>query len=575
MRTSINRCFILSLILIFFICLSLMSDESTTAEKLTQAKSLFEQDKYSESKELLTSILDASDNPEPGDTFLLLLKCNYFLKDHTSLENLYSSHHNNFLNTPYDPAGRMVRANSILDNQKDYDSAYKEYEIIYKNFPEGPYTGSGSLYKLGLINLEHYKNYDEAIKKFNELIIKYPQAPLLKSAYLGIIQASSNVDDTDTMLLYYNKINEQFSDSKNICSKANLALADYYHNRVDDRANALKYYLKVVSDYPDSASYPLAVLRAADMVPGHSINRSIELYKTILEKYPNHKSHAPWAQTELATCYYLNNDVEKAKEEFQKVATMTTNKKYTDKANLFLNAINNPESIDGYKVNCECGMRKLNLIKAYDEAFWDYSIIKRKYNEKWFQDFLKNPDISDKDKAGQEYDYCFALFQLDFVPEALKKAQDIIQKYPNATQAVKECKFMIAFIHRRQEKYQEAINEFQELLENYPDIKYAARVLSEIALCFRRSNDILSSAQIYNYMSYRFKNTTFGEEAKGALDIILMGHNDIKNKLAELNSKPEYTTISKLEPYSFIKQLMASVNNKQKETTAVAQPAGQ
>ncbi len=574
MKTFLHRCFILFIALLLFTCTSLLSEEPTTSDKLDQAKSLFAQKDYTQAKNLLTGILDAGDNPDVGTTYLLLLKCHYFQKDHSSLEGIYSSYHSNFSNTIFDPAARFVRANSILDNRNDPVSAYSEYEYILKNFPESPYAAPGSLYKLGLINLERYKNYEEALVKFKDLIKTYPTSDYVSRSYLSIIKASSFVDDTDTMLSYYNKLQEGYPSFKNTNSEANLALADFYNNRVDDRPNAMKYYMKVINDYPDSTAYPLAALRAADLVPDTSINRSIELYKTILEKYPDNKNYTPWAQVELATCFYLKSNTEKAKEEFQKVSTITKKQKYLDKAQMYLNAIEDPESIDGYKVNAECGMKKLSYMKAYDESFWDYSILKRKYNESWFQNFLKDENISDKDKAGLEYDYCFALFQLDSVQEALAKAYDIIEKYPDVENVVKESKFMIAFIHRRMGKYQDAINEFQELLEDYPDIKYAARVLSEIAYCFKRTDDLLSSAQIYQYMAHRFKNTSFGSSAEKVINIILLGHDDIKKQLVELNSKSEEKIVTKLTPHNFIKQLLASLDKETEGPIKAGHPAG-
>ncbi|MCD6385071.1 tetratricopeptide repeat protein [Candidatus Sumerlaeota bacterium] len=551
----------------------------TSAEKFDRAKSLFDQKKYSEAKVLLSEVLDAEDNPYPGTSYLLLMKCHYFLRDHASVESLYASHHTKFTGTIFDPAARFVRANSLLDNANDPTEAAAEYEYIVSNFPTSPFAAPGSLYKLGLINLERFKDYSTAREKFNQCLTEYPDSPYVPRCLLGILKAASFQRDTATMFDIYNKILSKYGSWKIIAGEAALAVAEFYNKQAHDRQNALKYYLKVINDYPGSSAEPLALLRAGDLVPYGDIKQSIELYRRCLKKYPQ-KKYSAWAQTELGVCYMLKGDVEQARSEFEKVLQMTTKKRYVDKANLYLEAIADPESISAIKVRYDIATRKIRDLADYDTSFWDFARVVHLAESSRFTEYLNDPGVPRSEKAELLYKLSLSYFNLEERQKAKEVTERILKEYPDQGEITALALYNKAFQLHREYKYADAIAIFQKILVDYPDFRYTPQTLQRLARCYEESGEHLTAARIHNFVIQAYPETVWAEKSRRTIKAILLGRPHIKQLFAQYRNTDNFPMLVafKRDPIErqhkalcdFLKQVTAqSTEKKSSEKVAM------
>lgn len=110
----------------------------------------------------------------------------------------------------------------------------------------------------------------------------------------------------------------------------------------------------------------------------------------------------------------------------------------------------------------------------------------------------------------------------------MKLAQEILQKYPESDFNKYECKFMIAFLAGMKGNPAEAINIYSKILEEKPAIKFAPRVLREIATCYERMNDLLSALVIYQRLFDDYPNSAEAREAKTRFNFILYGEPELK-----------------------------------------------
>ena len=564
-----------TLIVLCLMCYVSSAFAQTAADTFNQAKALFEQGNYSEARPLLSSILDEQTNPEPGETYFLLLKCHFYLKDHDSVVDLYTSHHARVAGTNLDPAARFTYANSLYENAGDADAALPEYEYIVATFPDSPYAAPGSLYRMGMLNLEKVKDYYAAREKFTACITSYPESPYVPGSWLGILTAASYQYDTISMLESYNTIMTEFSQNKTICAKANFEVAEFYNKRAFDRQKALTYYLKVVEEYPDSPSEPLALLRAADLVPMGRLPESMNLYRRCLSKFEGKTKYTAWAQAELAFCYYILDRQEKAREECQKLLTMTDDPRYVAKAHRLLEAIDNPQSIAALHAQADAAFKKSEYCYDRDTTLWNSARIVTMYeNSSEIGLYLAGKDAPAKDKAEVLYKTALAYHNMGEPDKALELMEKVIFDYRDDIGETRaQALYSAAFYYRYMGRYDEALTLLETLVTAFPDYRGTPRALQLMAFIYDKTGDPLSAAQIHQYVMEAYPETTWARNSEFFQKAVLIGRKSIQQQFAEARKDNQYTICSmfKINPRERykkgIEQLLAYLASLQKKET--------
>ena len=138
-----------------------------------------------------------------------------------------------------------VRTADCYFMQKNYSTAKSMYQNVINNgLPQSDY----SLYQIALIS--GINNPNEKIKTFNSLIQQYPKSDLVAESYMQIANAYMVQEKFKDAIPYLNKILD-IKDASGQYPKVylKLGLANYNLNNNEE---ALKYYQKLVTQYPQS-----------------------------------------------------------------------------------------------------------------------------------------------------------------------------------------------------------------------------------------------------------------------------------------------------------------------------------
>jgi TolA-binding protein len=139
-----------------------------------------------------------------------------------------------------------VRTADSYFMQKNYSTAKTMYQNVINN---GLAQSDYSLYQVALIN--GINNPSEKIKTFNELVQRYPQSDLTAESYLQIANTYMAGEKFRDAIPYLNKVLAIPSASGQYPKVyLKLGLSNYNLNNNDE---ALKYYQKLISLYPQSA----------------------------------------------------------------------------------------------------------------------------------------------------------------------------------------------------------------------------------------------------------------------------------------------------------------------------------
>ncbi len=138
-----------------------------------------------------------------------------------------------------------VRSADALFMQKNYSAAKKMYQnVVNLSIPQSDYA----YFQIAMIN--GISNQPEKIKTLDQLVQRYPKSDLVPESYLQIANAYMVEEKFRDAIPYLNKILAIPSASAYYPSVyLKTGLANY---NLNNNAEALKYYQKLVSQYPQS-----------------------------------------------------------------------------------------------------------------------------------------------------------------------------------------------------------------------------------------------------------------------------------------------------------------------------------
>ncbi len=139
-----------------------------------------------------------------------------------------------------------VRAADSYFMQKNYSTAKNMYQQVIDNgLPQSDY----SIYQIALIT--GINNPSDKIKTFNSLVQRYPQSDLVAESYMQIANTYMAQEKFRDAIPYLNKVLEM-KDASGQFPKVYLKLGLSNYN-LNNNNEALKYYQKLVTEYPQSA----------------------------------------------------------------------------------------------------------------------------------------------------------------------------------------------------------------------------------------------------------------------------------------------------------------------------------
>ena len=295
---------------------------------------------------------------------------------------------------------------------------------------------------------------------------------------------------------------------------------------------AIKHFREVANDYPDTPYASLAELRLADLGEGSRLKKTIALYQKVLSKpelIGGTKKY--WAQTELGVALYLKEDFDEAEVELQKVIDSDAPEKFKQRAQLHLEAINDPQSLSSAFVNIDAAVRYRRDFHSFDTAYWSFRV----YTDAWkagkFDSFLNDPNIPDEEKAKREYQISLAYYNISYMDQSDIQARRVVEKYPNVDYYCASAKYSLAHHKELGGKFSDAINGYMEILEQYPNIEFAPKVMTKIADCFMHLDRQADAVYVYDCVARLYPYRIEGMGAEQALTFVLRGRPDLVQTL--------------------------------------------
>ncbi len=500
----------------------------------------FDKKNYSAAKDVFASLITKISEDKKADTYLYLLKSYYFLKDHSSLSNIYNEYQADFTSTETEPESMYILANSLKDNQKDYPAALEMYAKIQKDFSKSKYAAPGSFLNTGVIYIQNLDKPQDGIDILRQMLSNYPYSEYADNAYLEIINGYYKLKDRASIEKTRDELKNKFPDSpQNV--KATLSLAEYCIKVERNRFDAIKYYTECYEKYPDSSSSLIAKVRAADLIPNCNINSSIRLYKESLSDKRLNKDLRSWVDYELGFAYLLLPDGETSSiEQLNKVVKSNSIQKYKDKANKIITAINKPESIEAGLLASNLAYKHRDCLLEYDRAENYYAKIVSLWKKGIFDEYIKSPDIDNKQKAECLYQLSLSQYFLRDSVGSEKTLEKIISEYSDVKEYADHAYYSKAFIKCYYGYREDAINIYFNILDKYPDSKIIQNTMREIVYNQLNLNKKEEALITLDGLAYLYPYHIDGKEAKKAIDIILKGNEKLKanfNNIALKNDK--------------------------------------
>jgi TolA-binding protein len=500
------------------------------AADLDNAKTLYEEKQYESALVEFKQVFESSTGDTRLDALLHILRCDYFLINNAELASYYNTYKSEAENTSFEPDIHFTYANSLMDSVKDYASARSVYNMLYQEFPNAPFAGSGSLLKLGDIDVLENKPND-ALSRYNELETKYPDCPYIDNALLGKVKAFAALKDRASLLNALQNIRTRFPD--NPCTaKAGIEAGIYFAKMERHRDMAIKHFREVANEYPDTPYGSMAELRLADLAEGSRLKKSIALYQKVLSK-PQFLGGTKkyWAQTELGVNLFLNEEYDQAAIELQRVIDSDAPAKFKERAQIHLGAISDPQSISAAFVHIDAAVRYRRDFHAFDTAYWSFRV----YTDAWkagkFEAFLNDPNIPDAEKAKREYQLSLAYYNISYVDQSDIQAKNVVEKYPHIDYYCASAKYSLAHHKEMGGRFLDAIDGYMEILEKYPDIDFAPKVMTKIADCFIHLDRQADAVYVYDCIAKLYPYRKEGMGAKQAVTFVLRGRPDLVQAL--------------------------------------------
>jgi len=160
------------------------------------------------------------------------------------------------------------------------------YEKILLDAPKSEFAPL-ACYKLGKLN-EIFGHYDEAIDYYQKLLVHYPEHRICVEGLFNMAQIYHlHLNNSDEAITTYTQLVHFFPDEPT--SAQGLVQLGQLLSREEKWEDAVYYFQTIVDKYPDQSICDDLYFRMGDIFQ-HKIKdttRAIEMYKTVVEKYPN------------------------------------------------------------------------------------------------------------------------------------------------------------------------------------------------------------------------------------------------------------------------------------------------
>jgi len=365
-----------------------------------------------------------------------------------------------------------------------YKTAIEKTEKVIEKYPNSKYYDD-ALYVNGV---SHYytQDYHKASKRFRELIANFPESKFYKESQLYLAKAKLKLDDVDDAMAIFEDLFLEGKDKK-IKSEAAMSLGEYYYEQ-NEYDKALPYFSSVIDSLGnDDDKIAAKMFIANGQFKRFRYNEAIDTYLD-LAKHELSTDNNYIVNFKLGECYYYINDVETGMTYFNKLAE---NEFYFD-------------SLPSVKMMIAQGFEwqgDLSLAEeVYEEVALEYPRHPKAALSNYYLGLIYQYEYEDYKKAKEYYDRAKSAGSVsDIYQDALEhstnigKLEEYIgQKGLDTTATVEEIdkaaetQYLLAELYlTKLDKPDSALQEFQFIIDNFPDSYIAPKALIAISMMKR------------------------------------------------------------------------------------------
>lgn len=346
-----------------------------------------------------------------------------------------------------------------------YDEAARTFEVLAARYPHAPES-----YHVGLALAQVYYELGDYRRTIDEVQRRLPdlQGETQQQAWLLLAESYNQLRDSENAIIYYRRVLEDTSSPYYRRALYGLAWNYYFEGVYQWAADHFRQVREAERDtLAMKATYYEAVCRKLAREP----QQALELFRTVVFEWPN-STLAPHAQFELALLLYEMRQWEAAYEAFDLLI-----RTYPDSGLLgdalrmrgytaiALGRFDEAQASFDRAVALQAASPQLRTEIAFQKAWLQYR--QQNYaaaSEAFLALYHQDP------KGSKAADALFwaaeSFYQLGRLDRAETLFRDYLRQFPNGA-LVEAAYYALGWIHFRQQRYEEAIQAFQQFLRAY------------------------------------------------------------------------------------------------------------
>lgn len=480
--------------------LNVSENNINNSSKLGLAVSLYQQNRFEESKAVLNNILNDNSNYERNKVLFYLAENNFMLKEYaTAVSNykkidLTDSEVNNLT---------LYGLGYSYFNLKDYENASYYFNDFVKKYPNDE-----KIIEVKLSLADSYYGNKDFVASSN--------------VYNNILNGISNSQKSDYILYQYaqalynsGKSNEAVKEFKNLqvrypnskYADKSLYVIGWISFQKNEFEDAIEKYNIVLEKYPYTSLAPIVYYSIGDAYFNlGNYDSAIASYQEVMIKYPRSPSVFD-AVNGIQYCYVAQNDIDKA-------------------ANFLVEFVNqNPGLNFSDKISFKIGDLYYGLAD-YKKAVEGYSA--------FIEKFPNSPLIPDA-----HYWVGKSAEQLKDNKKAIENFNIVYNSYPKNESAAASI-IELTNIYNKQKNYDEAVSLLQTAIDRLKESPRAAELAFLLGSTFVNADNVSSAYDSFNDVITYYDGTIFSEKAKlelGLIDLAAKRYENAEHYFRDLSEK--------------------------------------
>ena len=182
-------------------------------------------------------------------------------------------------------------------------------------------------------------------------------------------------------------------------------------------------------------------------------------------------------------------------------------------------------------MNIDAAVRYRRDLHAFDEAYWSFRVYTDAFENGKFEAFFNDSTVSDYEKAKRLYQLSLSYYNVGHLDKSDLHAKKVVELYPNVDYYCASARYSIANHKFIRGNFLGAIEDFLKILEDYPEIDFAPKVMTKIGDSFLRIDRQAEAVYVYDTAAKLYPHRLEGMGSVQSIEFILQGRPDLQNAL--------------------------------------------